>query len=147
MGRVDVKKALALKINSGLSYEQIAKLQNVTHNAIFKKIKPLLPDESNEIYKKNRADILSQAQVKILSQVDTKRLKRAGLRDISVAFGILYDKERLERGLSTANVDMVSVQADLDKIQADRDKLRAKMAKLVGPVTGKIRDGDCSDGV
>ncbi len=142
---MDVQKALDLKINSHLSYEQIAKLQNVTHNAIFKRIRHLIPDECNEVYKDNRPDILSHIQTKILEQVDERRLKAADLRDIMVSFGIAYDKERLERGLSTTNVDMFSVQADLSKLQADRDRLRAKMAKLVGPVPCGTRDGELSD--
>ncbi len=101
---VDVSTALDLKINHDLSYRKIAAIQGVTHNAIFKRIRHLLPDEFTETYKANRADILSHLQVTLLSQVDKARLKKISARDAVVSAAILYDKERLERGQSTANM-------------------------------------------
>ena len=113
---VDVSTALKLKIDNNLSYAKIAAIQGVTPNAIFKRIKHLLPDQFTDTYQANRADILSAMQVKLLSQVDDSRLKKMSVRDAVVSAAILYDKERLERGMSTAN--LASVHADIAALRA-----------------------------
>jgi len=118
---VNVETALDLKLNHGLSYPQIAALQGVTAPAIYKRIKHLLPDESTKIYQNNRADVLSHLQLKLLSEVKDSKLKKINIRDAIVSAGILYDKERLERGLATANTAVI--HADIAALRAqDKDK-------------------------
>jgi hypothetical protein len=107
---VDVNAALKLKVDNGLSYSQIGAIQGYTKQAIHKAIKPLLPSPATDYYKVNRADILAGLQVKMLTQVDPHRLKKLSARDAIISAGVLYDKERLERGQSTANI---SVHDDL----------------------------------
>jgi len=107
---VDVNAALKLKVDNGLSYSQIGAIQGYTKQAIHKAIKPLLPSPATDYYKVNRADILAGLQVKMLAQVDDARLKKAPVGSLVLAACQLYDKERLERGQSTANI---SVHDDL----------------------------------
>ena len=57
-----------------------------------------------EEYKVNRADILAIKQVDCLNALTGAKLKNASVRDLTIVFGTLYDKERLERGQSTSNV-------------------------------------------
>ena len=113
---VDVSTALDLKVNHDLSYAQIAAIQGVSPQAIHKRLKHLIPGEEVQSFRENRADILSGLQVKLLSQVDDARLKKLSIRDAVVSAAVLYDKERLERGMSTAN--LASLTSDIAAIRA-----------------------------
>jgi hypothetical protein len=118
---VDVNAALKLKVDNGLSYSQIGAIQGYTKQAIHKAIKPLLPPASNEYYKTHRADILSGLQAKLLAQVDDARLKKAPAGSLVLAACQLYDKERLERGQSTANIsvhDDLKILREMEEIES-----------------------------
>ena len=88
-------------LKKGLSYTQIGKLLGIHHSAVCRLIQRhgLNPVE-DECYKKNRADILVSKQRLLLNNVTVAAVKKMPVRDNIVSFGILYDKERLERGLS-----------------------------------------------
>jgi len=125
---VDTSSAVDLKINHHLSYDQIGKLQGVSPQAIHQKIKHLLPTPDTKTYQDSRADILSHLQLELLKQIDPARLKKISVRDAVVSAGILYDKERLERGQST---DIVSYQ-DLNRTYAQVRAERAKLERELG---------------
>jgi hypothetical protein len=57
-------------------------------------------------FKTNRADILMLKQVSALRHMSEDKFKKASARDLAVVMGILHDHERLERGESTANMDV-----------------------------------------
>ena len=115
---VDKSSALNLKLNKNLSYGQIAAIQGVSPQAVHKALKSLMPGPECKTFQDNRADILSGLQIKLLSQVDNARLKKISVRDAVVSAAVLYDKERLERGLSTGN--FAHITADLESIRAAR---------------------------
>ena len=103
----DVSKALEMRLNHNLSYAKIGQLNNVSAQAIHHHIKPLLPTPEVDYYKRHRADILAKVQLKAINtyltlddEAHKSLIERRGLVD----FGISYDKERLERGQSTANL-------------------------------------------
>lgn len=58
-------------------------------------------------YKEHRADLFAGIQDTVLGHIDSTAIKRmvekAPMAAVSL-FGVLYDKERLERGQSTSNV-------------------------------------------
>ena len=109
---------------------QIAKIQGVSKQAVHKRLQAFLPNDSTELYKNNKADILATAQLKIITQIDQPRLKKAGLRDLVVSAGILYDKERLERGQSTHNVSYNVITDQLKKIDEEEADLRRQLIEL-----------------
>ena len=113
--RVDKSKALSLKLNNNLSYRQIAEIQGVTPQAIHSAIKDLLPTPETKTYKEHRADILANIQYKLLSQLDHDRLKKMPAASAVLAACQLYDKERLERGMSSENIQLI--HADIAKIK------------------------------
>jgi len=113
--RVDKSKALSLKLNNNLSYKQIAEIQGVTPQAIHSAIKDLLPTPETKTYKEHRADILANIQYKLLSQLDSDRLKKMPAASAVLAACQLYDKERLERGMSSENIQLI--HADIAKIK------------------------------
>jgi len=132
--KVNVAAALDLQLNHGLSYEQMAPILGVSPSAIHKRIKHLLPDLDTKYYQDHRANIFSHIQLKLLSQVDSPRLKKLNIRDAVISAGILYDKERLERGQSTANTDMRILSATLQELEAQEKELRESLGDL----------GDCN---
>ena len=130
MAKIDTAQAINLRLNHNLSYNRIAKIQGVTAQAVHQRLKQFLPTQETEIYKNNRADILATAQLKILTQIDQPKLKKAGLRDLVVSAGILYDKERLERGLSSQNVSYNVITEQLKKIDEEEADLRRQLIEL-----------------
>ena len=55
-------------------------------------------------HKDNRADLQALTGAKILRTIDENTIKKASLLQRLSSYGILYDKERLERDLSTQNI-------------------------------------------
>ena len=103
-----------------VSVREIAKLTDTSHPHVIRTLKRfgLSGRRDVEIFKKNRADIFAGIQSDLtstyytLSDSDKQKLvMRRGLLDTA----IMYDKERLEEGLSTANV--MSVIADVESIR------------------------------
>lgn len=118
MPNVDVSQALDLKLNHGLGVRRIAKIQGTSKSAVHKALQKILPTRETEIYQANRADILSQLQLTLLQQVDTRRLKKISARDAVISAGVLYDKEMLERGKSPSTKPvLVIVKGDNCKIE------------------------------
>lgn len=57
-----------------------------------------------ESFKNNRAEIFAGLQEKILKTINEDAIKDASVLQRITSAGILYDKERLERGQSTQNI-------------------------------------------
>jgi hypothetical protein len=109
---VDIEQAIDLRTNHNLSYEKIGQIQGVSPQAIHQALQRYGIDSGTlDTFKKNRADLLAGLQAKIYKAIDDdsikKMIERRGLTDM----GILYDKERIERGLSDgASKPMIMVQ-------------------------------------
>lgn len=111
---VDKLQAIQLK-QTGATYKQIAKLQKVTPQAVCKAIKHLLPNELTEIFKDKRADIFAEFQRQLLTSVDKGKIKNMSGSAAILASCQLYDKERIERGLSDNNTrPLVMIQINQD---------------------------------
>lgn len=104
---VDITQAIDLKYNHHLSYKAIAAIQGVTPQAIHQKIKDLLPIPENQVWMDNRKDILANLQLKLLKELDDEKIKAMSGQQIVTSAAILYDKERLERDLSTSNTALI----------------------------------------
>ena len=113
--KVNVDKALELRVDHGLSYQQIADLQGVDKAAIHRAIKDLLPNHETQVYKSNRADILANLQGKIIKSITDEDIKKAPFGSRILAMAQLIDKERLERGQSTENI--AQIHADIAKLK------------------------------
>ena len=69
-------------------------------------------------WKQTKADILASKQRQLLESLDMGALKEMSPGTRVTAFGILFDKERLERGQSTANIaynDYTQQMSEMDK--------------------------------
>jgi len=109
----------------GLTYRQIAKLVGCSHVNVIKRLEGYCQDiDTVESYKRNRADVLAVVQSKILHNITKSDITKCNLRDKVISMGVLYDKERLERGQSTDIVDIRSLTMDItDLVKQCQDKL------------------------
>jgi len=114
-----------------LSYRQIAQVTGIPKPTVYSKIKHLLPTQETEIYKQHKADILAHLQLKLLNQLDDKRLKKISPAQAVLAAMQLNTNERLERGQSTENTMLL--HADIAKIK-ELDKKNLKKMKTRGTV-------------
>jgi hypothetical protein len=105
---VDVSSALDLKLNSRLTYKQIAAIQGMSPQRVHQVISALIPDnEKVNAYITHRADLLASAQLKLLEAFDTldsQETKELVLKRGMVDYGILHDKERDIRGQNDSNI-------------------------------------------
>lgn len=124
--QVTLNKRVKMKIG-GMTYKEIAEIEGVTKQAICKQISNLIPNKSAlDTYKQNRADILAGKQIEILQALTPDKIKDASALQLVTSMGILTDKERLERGQSTQNIE--SVVTEMHGELAKLIKLRASIA-------------------
>jgi transcriptional regulator with XRE-family HTH domain len=101
----------------GLSHRQIAELIHVERSAVTQRLSGV--DEAikwTDEYTKDRALIFAYYQRHLLAFLTPTKLRKASARDLIVGMGILYDKERLETGQSTANIAYADIlQARINK--------------------------------
>lgn len=83
---------------------QISKLQEDTVKAMFRRYG--YSREGLMAFKNQRANVLALLQCRILQSISSDDLAKASLSQRLVALGIAYDKERIERNLSTSNISV-----------------------------------------
>lgn len=113
----DMGKAIELRM-AGMSYGDIAKFFSIPKPTVQARLKPFFGKEADvPAFKAHRADLFAGQQVRLLSAITDKDIEKASLRDKVIAAGVLYDKERLERGQSTSNVSMLfTISAEAEKL-------------------------------
>jgi hypothetical protein len=91
-------------------------------------------------FRQNRADLFAEIQkVAMVYLLDAKKLAKASPQQLITMMAIAYDKERLEKNLSTENIAHNHYQ-NLD--QQDRDMLKKFIAKRTEKKLGEIQYGD-----
>jgi transposase len=112
------ERRLKMKMG-GMTYAEIGRIEGISKVSVYKQINHLIPNEQDlEIYKKHRADILASKQVELLQALTPDKIKDASALQLITGMGILTDKERLERGQSTQNVETV-----VQSLSSDRESL------------------------
>lgn len=109
-GKVDHMTAIELKAK-GLTYKQIGQMYGCSKQSIHQAIRNLVPTQQTHIFKQTRADVFSELQRKLLVSIDDADIKKAPIGSRILAVAQIYDKERLERNLSTSNT--ASIRADI----------------------------------
>lgn len=126
-----------LQHNPNLTTRQLGKLTDADHSSIVKCFQRYgIKREHMEGYKTNRADLLSGIQDKMLSSITDDDINSATLLQRVTAAAVLYDKERLERGLSTSNAAVVYASAVEDAFKRPVDKQGHPQDMVLAPVTG-----------
>lgn len=82
-----------------------------------------------DTFKNEKADAMAVIQREILKSVTPEEVKKAPIQTKMLTFGILYDKERLERGQANQITSIQSVSVD---VQATIDELKGLKLGLSG---------------
>ena len=131
----DIELIAALNVHNG-NVTRAAKELNVTRAAVIKR-KKLLPTgviaPTIEEFRSQRADTFARFQQIILQYVTEKKLKGASLQQLGTLFGIMYDKERLERGQATEHI----AHAHYEKLDENQMKALKEFSKTM--VEDKMR--------
>ncbi|MHC4560720.1 MAG: hypothetical protein ACYS80_25860 [Planctomycetota bacterium] len=106
---IDYNKAAAYR-KMGLSFQEIADLMGVTADGVSKAMKRMKVERGEvDYFKEHRADIMALYQKRILYSLTDADIEKIPPGSRMTAFGILYDKERLERGQSTSNQTQIQL--------------------------------------
>lgn len=141
IAKIDVGKALTLRIKNKLTYQQIAIQFGVSKQAVQQRLSKLFelisdPD-ADQAYSDNRADVLNAVEREMISQMlDSEKLKKASVNNIAYAFQQITNARRLEQGLSTQNIAQnVKVR---DMADDDRQALERALKSM-------YQQGSCQD--
>lgn len=117
------KEILTIQANNPkLTHKQIAELVNCHKSNIYACLKRHgIKSESVNDFREARAQILSGYQDKILKSITVKDYKKANLKDKTIAFSILYDKERLETNQATNITQFSQIVELIDKDKPIKD--------------------------
>ena len=84
-----------------------------------------------DFYRANKRSLLDTIQYQILCSIDVNDLKRMALRDRITAYGILYDKSRIESGDDIIKIDIRMLHGDLDSIKRKKEELMSRLKSFV----------------
>ena len=127
-GKINIKKALSLRLDNKLSYQQIATQLGVKQPTLYKALRPFVKliehPEAIEAYNHNRTAILQSLEMEIATNLVTDdRLKKATLGNMAYALDKITHARRLEEGQSTDNVHVLHTELRaIDKELADLDR-------------------------
>lgn len=143
--RLNVSNAKLIELRQkGLSYSQIEKLTGIDSSTAFCRLKAIgYKDGDINAFKAHRADILTLKQINLLNALNEKTIAAMPGRDLVVATGILYDKERLERGQSSINIDLRAEFEALQGVKSRKD-LAIERLRALG-YQGEVACNDAHD--
>jgi len=115
-------------MGKGLNLGEVAKICNCSKQNIQQRLKAVAFDKTDlENFKKRRVDMFAFIQSKLLNSIDLEELKKMPVYQRVVSASILYDKERLESGKSTSNINVAEVQGTIQDLQRQADELRKQL--------------------
>jgi len=135
--KIDEQELIALATarkgdGSPFTHTEIAQQMGVSRPAVTKALAKLPPSllASNDVktYRRHRADIFADFQRLILTYITPDKLKGASINQLGTLFGIVYDKEKLERGQATQHV------AVMHKSMLDEASLK-KVKEVIQEIT------------
>ena len=111
-----------------LTHREIGRLLGISQQCVSKRLKAFAPRlKLLNGYKRHRADMLTLKQAEIMDAMTPDKIEAASLLQMTTAIGILHDKERMERGQSTANIDIhCEVRQALERVQALREAVESE---------------------
>ena len=138
---IPLEKIIKLRAK-GLSLEEIAGALGCSIANISIRLKDHMEDlDALNDFKEAKADTLALYQRKLINSLNTGDIQKASPYQRVGMFGILYDKERLERGQTTENIGYVDYNRALDQVIKERERLQDELG-----IDGDTIDmGDVSD--
>lgn len=86
--------------------------------------------ERLKAYKLHRADIFTEKQRQIMDAISPAKLEKSTAYQLVGMGGILYDKERLERGESTQNIAYADMAKNGQDINSEIATLKAEITEM-----------------
>lgn len=111
-GKIDDKTKLKRLHMAGLNHDEIAEFFGVSRVAVTKMVGKMgldCPKYTPEEFKARMEHEMLERMNKLLGSMTPDKIASASLSQLIMAFGILYDKVRLQRGESTQNVAALNV--------------------------------------
>lgn len=103
---IPIEKFIELR-KKGLSHNQIAKVLGCSNAASYYRLSAIKDElECAEAFKTNKADYLNHKQWMLLNRLNDETIKDMSGLQLVTGAAILYDKQRLEDGKSTSNIDI-----------------------------------------
>lgn len=135
--KIQLAKAIELRLKK-LTYTDIAKQFDCSKQAVQQLLARHLPylDVVDEI-RKTRADILTAKGIELLLSLTVEDIKKMPPGSRAMAFGLFFDKERLERDQSTENVSIHEIE---DKYNAKLSERQAMERKAGVEVSDNLID-------
>lgn len=131
---IPIEKLIELR-KKNLSYSQIAAILNIHPKSVQYRLQPIAEDiELTKDYVKNRTEILQYKQRELLNAITPTKIAKAHLQQLVWSFGVLYDKERLESGKSTANISYANLLQSQERVATERESIDAEILRLGGSV-------------
>lgn len=139
----------------GMTNTQIAERFGVTQQTISERLLRLGIKRSEfsvnivQAFIKKKPDLLAFKQKQILDAMSIEKIEKAPLNVLGPAFGILYDKERIERGLPTEIHDIQQTNLTLVQINQQKADLMDKypwLGKIEADGAPKNGSEDAQDG-
>ena len=131
--------------NKGLKLKDIATLTGCTESNVSKRLKDSdYNPQYLKAYKDNRADLLAHYQSQLLIGLSAD-IKRMQPRDKVLSFGILYDKERLERGqagqiLGFEGLPDAGLSQAISGLLSKAERVGIRLTDIVGELPSQLRD-------
>ena len=134
----DMELIAALNLHNG-NVSRAAQELGVTRAAVIKRKKTLpvgVLAPTIEEFRTQRADTFARFQQIILQFVTEKKLKDASLQQLGTLFGIMYDKERLEKGQATEHIAHAHYQQlDEKQMKALKDFSKTMVQQKMKEIT------------
>ena len=129
MGKIDINKALELRMKKGLSYEEIGKYFNASRQAAYQALDRfsalLLKPGEVAAYRSRKGEILESVEARLLHElVDKGRVEKASLNNVAYTLGVVGNMTRLEKGQSTSNIAYKDLTSSLDELNQERKQLQ-----------------------
>jgi len=105
---LDIQKAIKLRAK-GYTLDAIGQILGYSRQAVQQRIRRFLPylqdPDAAQAFMENEGQIIDAVRFKSLNKiVDKLDDPRNTLRDLTINYGILFDKSQLKRGKATANI-------------------------------------------
>lgn len=93
----------------GCTHGEAAKVLGISRQAVDKLAKRYkLDPEGVQEFRRHKGVILDNMQARLIGSITDEEIAKMAPRDRILAFGVIYDKTRLEKGESTSNLSLFS---------------------------------------
>ncbi len=119
--KINLEKALKLRLVHGLTYAEIGEYFGVGKSAVKQRLNRFTafieaPDTIAG-YRNHKADLLESVELRLAaSLLDPAKLEKASINNIAYGFRQVSDMLRLEKGQSTSNMSLMTLIAASDDV-------------------------------